>query len=119
MKYKLTVIFFRYSRKERRFLVIDVIQLILVEPDTRRLGWGVVKFVGFLQVSEDRNLAGDQNPKGHNLKLNVWWFTEKLYKRILHYNLIKLFEDLSNLASVGLYRACGINFRRPRNPPIH
>ncbi len=37
-------------RKERRFLVIDVLQLILVEPDTRRLGWGVVKFVGFLQV---------------------------------------------------------------------
>jgi hypothetical protein len=29
---------------------MDVIQLILVEPDTRRLGWGVAKFVGFLQV---------------------------------------------------------------------
>ena len=39
-----------YSKKERRFLVIDVLQLILVEPDGRRLGWGVVKFVGFLQV---------------------------------------------------------------------
>jgi hypothetical protein len=39
-----------FSRKERRFLVIDVLQLILVEPDSRRLGWGVVKFVGFLQV---------------------------------------------------------------------
>ena len=38
------------SKKERRFLVIDVLQLILVEPDGRRLGWGVVKFVGFLQV---------------------------------------------------------------------
>ena len=37
-------------RKERRFLVIDVQQLILVEPDVKRLGWGVVKFVGFLQV---------------------------------------------------------------------
>jgi hypothetical protein len=36
--------------KIRRFLVMDVIQLILVEPDTRRLGWGVAKFVGFLQV---------------------------------------------------------------------
>lgn len=36
--------------KIRRFLVTDVIQLILVEPDTRRLGWGVAKFVGFLQV---------------------------------------------------------------------
>jgi hypothetical protein len=31
---------------------MDVIQLILVEPDTRRLGWGVAKFVGFLQVRE-------------------------------------------------------------------
>jgi protein CLEC16A len=38
--------------KIRRFLVIDVIQLILVQPDTRRLGWGVAKFVGFLQVCE-------------------------------------------------------------------
>lgn len=31
--------------------MIDVLQLILVEPDTHRLGWGVVKFVGLLQVS--------------------------------------------------------------------
>ena len=38
------------SRRERRFLVIDVLQLILVEPDMRKLGWGVVKFVGLLQV---------------------------------------------------------------------
>jgi len=30
--------------------VIDIIQLILVEPDAKRLGWGVVRFVGFLQV---------------------------------------------------------------------
>ena len=37
-------------RRERRFLVSDVLQLILVEPDTKRLGWGVVRFVGFLQV---------------------------------------------------------------------
>jgi hypothetical protein len=36
---------------ERRFLVIDSIQLILVEPDTKRLGWGVVRFAGFLQVN--------------------------------------------------------------------
>lgn len=41
----------RDGQRSRRFLVIDVIQLILVEPDTRRLGWGVAKFVGFLQVS--------------------------------------------------------------------
>lgn len=42
----------RDGQRSRRFLVIDVIQLILVEPDTRRLGWGVAKFVGFLQVSQ-------------------------------------------------------------------
>ncbi len=46
----LLVFFTLCSKKERRFLVIDLQQLILVEPDTRRLGWGVVKFVGFLQV---------------------------------------------------------------------
>ena len=38
-------------RQERRFLVIDSVQMILVEPDTKRLGWGVVRFVGFLQVN--------------------------------------------------------------------
>ena len=44
-------------RQERRFLVIDPVQLILVEPDSKRLGWGVVKFVGFLQ---DVEVAGDK-----------------------------------------------------------
>nr|CAD7442016.1 unnamed protein product [Timema bartmani] len=46
------------GQKIRRFLVIDVIQLILVEPDTRRLGWGVAKFVGFLQ---DIEVTGDKD----------------------------------------------------------
>lgn len=32
--------------------MIDVLQLILVEPDSKRLGWGVVRFVGFLQVCQ-------------------------------------------------------------------
>ncbi|XP_063234490.1 protein CLEC16A homolog isoform X2 [Bacillus rossius redtenbacheri] len=45
------------GQKIRRFLVIDTIQLILVEPDTRRLGWGVAKFVGFLQ---DIEVTGDK-----------------------------------------------------------
>lgn len=40
----------RDAARLRRFLVIDPVQLILVEPDSRRLGWGVAKFVGFLQV---------------------------------------------------------------------
>lgn len=45
-------------KQERRFLVIDAQQLILVEPDTKRLGWGLVRFVGFLQV---RNLCHRYN----------------------------------------------------------
>ncbi|XP_065658380.1 protein CLEC16A isoform X2 [Hydra vulgaris] len=36
----------------RRFLVIDTSQFILVEPDTSKLGWGVVKFVSHLQDVE-------------------------------------------------------------------
>lgn len=44
--------------KFRRFLVIDILQLILVEPDSRRLGWGVAKLVGFLQ---DVEVAGDKD----------------------------------------------------------
>lgn len=43
----------RDGARMRRFLVIDPVQLILVEPDARRLGWGVAKFVGFLQVEFD------------------------------------------------------------------
>jgi hypothetical protein len=46
-----------YSRKERRFLVIDILQLILVEPDSKKLGWGIVKFVGLLQ---DTEVTGDK-----------------------------------------------------------
>jgi protein CLEC16A len=44
--------------KFRRFLVIDVLQLILVEPDQKKLGWGVAKLVGFLQ---DVEVAGDKD----------------------------------------------------------
>lgn len=43
--------------KYRRFLVIDITQLILVEPDSKRLGWGVAKLVGYLQ---DVEVAGDK-----------------------------------------------------------
>ena len=39
-----------FRRQQRRFLVIDEAQFILVEPDTTKLGWGVVKFVARLQV---------------------------------------------------------------------
>ena len=33
-------------------MVIDEAQFILVEPDTTKLGWGVVKFVARLQVTD-------------------------------------------------------------------
>lgn len=38
--------------KQRRFLVVDVYQILLVEPDATRLGWGVTTYVGFLQDLE-------------------------------------------------------------------
>ncbi|XP_076312191.1 C-type lectin domain containing ema isoform X3 [Tachypleus tridentatus] len=46
------------GEKIRRFMVIDILQLILVQPDTKKLGWGVAKFVGFLQ---DIEVAGDKD----------------------------------------------------------
>lgn len=44
--------------KHRRFLVIESYQLILIEPDPKRLGWGVAKLVGFLQ---DVEVVGDKD----------------------------------------------------------
>jgi len=38
--------------RQRRFLVVDLMQIILIEPDSTRLGWGVAKFSGFLQDLE-------------------------------------------------------------------
>ncbi|RXG57254.1 Protein CLEC16A, partial [Armadillidium vulgare] len=52
------VVITRDNQRTRRFLVIDVIQLILVEPDHRKMGWGVAKFVGFLQ---DLEVSGDKD----------------------------------------------------------
>lgn len=52
-----TVVVSKESQKIRRFMVIDVAQLVLVEPDSKRLGWGVAKFVGFLQ---DIEVTGDK-----------------------------------------------------------
>uniref|UniRef100_A0A8R1I2N6 FPL domain-containing protein n=1 Tax=Caenorhabditis japonica TaxID=281687 RepID=A0A8R1I2N6_CAEJA len=39
-----------------RFLVTDRLQLILVEPDSRKAGWAIVRFVGLLQ---DMTISGD------------------------------------------------------------
>jgi len=46
------------NTRQRRFLVVDVLQIILVEPDAHRLGWGVAKFSGFLQ---DLEVVGDKD----------------------------------------------------------
>jgi len=43
---------FKDGMKQRRFLVVDLMQIILIEPDGHRLGWGVAKFSGFLQDLE-------------------------------------------------------------------
>ena len=32
-------------------MVIDTNQLVLVEPEVKRIGWGIVKFVELLEVS--------------------------------------------------------------------
>lgn len=37
---------------QHRFLAVDSIEIILVEPDKQRLGWGVAKLVGSLQDLE-------------------------------------------------------------------
>ena len=40
------------NNKMRRFMVIDAQQLILIEPDNRKLGFGVAKFVALIQDVE-------------------------------------------------------------------
>ncbi|XKL62954.1 hypothetical protein PGB90_005318 [Kerria lacca] len=45
------------GNKTRRFLAMDSNQLILVEPHSRLLGWGVTKLAGFLQ---DIEVTGDK-----------------------------------------------------------
>jgi protein CLEC16A len=44
------------NEKAPRFLVTDRYQLILVEPDKRKLGWAIVRFSGLLQ---DTHISGD------------------------------------------------------------
>ena len=44
--------------RQRRFLVVDLMQIILIEPDSHRLGWGVARFSGFLQ---DLEVSGDKD----------------------------------------------------------
>lgn len=42
-----------------RFLVTDRLQLILVEPDSRKAGWAIVRFVGLLQDTTINGDSGD------------------------------------------------------------
>lgn len=46
------------DQKLKQFLVTDGLQLVLVEPDQKKMGWGMVRFVGFLQ---DLEVAGDKD----------------------------------------------------------
>ncbi|XP_048058685.1 protein CLEC16A isoform X7 [Megalobrama amblycephala] len=43
----------------QRFLAVDVYQMSLVEPDSKRLGWGVVKFAGLLQDMQVSGVEDD------------------------------------------------------------
>lgn len=42
-----------------RFLAVDVYQMSLVEPENKRLGWGVVKFAGLLQDMQVMGVEDD------------------------------------------------------------
>ncbi|CAD6185747.1 unnamed protein product [Caenorhabditis auriculariae] len=46
------------SDRQARFLVTDRLQLILVEPDSRKAGWAIVRFAGLLQ---DTQITGDSS----------------------------------------------------------
>jgi len=43
---------YKDGKKQRRFLVVDLLQIILIKPDQHRLGWGVARYSGFLQDLE-------------------------------------------------------------------
>uniref|UniRef100_A0A8K9X9Y1 C-type lectin domain containing 16A n=1 Tax=Oncorhynchus mykiss TaxID=8022 RepID=A0A8K9X9Y1_ONCMY len=43
----------------QRFLAVDVYQMSLVEPEAKRLGWGVVKFAGLLQDMQVSGVEDD------------------------------------------------------------
>ena len=51
LNWQLFLYIWQDGTRQRRFLVVDLMQIILIEPDSHRLGWGVAKFSGFLQVS--------------------------------------------------------------------
>ena len=86
-------------RSLRRFLVIDEAQFILVEPDTTKLGWGVVKFVARLQVS---NGSVDSFPTSCPLSRSVFIY---LYHRTWRQRPTRRIVDLCSLPSISLLLA--------------
>ena len=62
------------SNQSRLFLVVDIYQIVLVEPDSKRLGWGVAIFAGFLQG--DRNISYDSSDcvsQSEDISVLVLW----------------------------------------------
>ncbi|KAM9305540.1 protein CLEC16A [Gastrophryne carolinensis] len=49
----------KHGDQVQRFLAVDIYQLSLVEPDSKRLGWGVVKFAGLLQDMQVTGVEDD------------------------------------------------------------
>ncbi|CAF1039000.1 unnamed protein product [Adineta ricciae] len=55
------------DKKDRRFLVIDQMQFILIEPDNKKVGWGIVKFCDQMQDVEAVNDKEDS----HSLHITI------------------------------------------------
>ena len=43
-------------RTIQRFMVVTETEFLLVDPDKKKLGWGVVHFIAFLQVTTAPNV---------------------------------------------------------------
>uniref|UniRef100_H3D223 C-type lectin domain containing 16A n=1 Tax=Tetraodon nigroviridis TaxID=99883 RepID=H3D223_TETNG len=54
-----SVVFFKSEGNQKLELAVDVYQMSLVEPETKRLGWGVVKFAGLLQDMQVSGVEDD------------------------------------------------------------
>ncbi|UJR15268.1 hypothetical protein I4U23_002222 [Adineta vaga] len=55
------------DKKDRRFLVIDQMQFILIEPDIKKVGWGFVKFSDLMQ---DVDVLNDKEDS-HSLHITI------------------------------------------------
>lgn len=92
-----------YCRQQRRFLVIDEAQFILVEPDTTKLGWGVVKFVARLQVTNfSRHVICTVHSlftTSDNCFVSKLGFNAQIEYTVLHSTLIRF----GNLLNVNTY----------------